>query len=85
AHVRVNELSNIINSYGGSGNGMIEVRAAMSGTVLEILSAIGTNVNPSTPMFKIANTSQLLAVVNIPADKLNVVKTSNKVTIQSQT
>jgi cobalt-zinc-cadmium efflux system membrane fusion protein len=34
-------------------------------------------------MFKIANTSQLLAVVNIPADKLNVVKTSNKVTIQS--
>jgi hypothetical protein len=32
-------------------------------------------------MFKIANTSQLLAVVNIPADKLNVVKTSNKVTI----
>lgn len=85
AQVRVNELSNIINSYGGSGNGMIEVRAAMSGTVLEILSAIGTNVNPSTPMFKIANTSQLLAVVNIPADQFNVVKASNKVTIRSQT
>lgn len=85
AQVRVNELNNMISSYGGSSNGMIEVRAGMSGTVLEILSAIGTNVNPSTPMFKIANTSQLLAVVNIPADQLNVVKASNKVTIKSQT
>lgn len=85
AQVRAAELDNVIRSYGGSGAGIVEVRAAMSGTVLEILSAIGTNVNPTTPIFKIANTSQLLAVVNIPADKLNTVKASNKVTIKAQT
>jgi len=84
ALVRVNEQNSLIRSYGGAGNGTIEVRAAMSGTVLEVLGAVGANVNPSTPLFKIANTSQLLAVVNVPADKLNLINPNNKVTVKAE-
>ncbi|MFW2099931.1 MULTISPECIES: efflux RND transporter periplasmic adaptor subunit [Acinetobacter] len=84
AQTRANELNNLISSYGGSGNGTIEVRAAMSGTVLQVLGAVGSNVTPSSPLFKIANTSQLLAVVNVPADKLNAINLNGKVTVKSQ-
>lgn len=84
ALVRVNELNNLIRSYGGSGNGTIEIRAAMPGTVLEVLSAVGSNVNSSTPLFKIANTSQLLAVVNVPADQLNSINPDSKITVKPQ-
>jgi cobalt-zinc-cadmium efflux system membrane fusion protein len=84
AQVRANELNNLISSYGGTGGGTIEVRAAMSGTILQVLGAVGANVTSSSPLFKIANTSQLLAVVNVPADKLNVINPKNKVTVKSQ-
>lgn len=39
AQIRANELNSLIRSYGGSGNGTIEVRAAMSGTILQVLGA----------------------------------------------
>jgi cobalt-zinc-cadmium efflux system membrane fusion protein len=84
AQVRANELNNLISSYGGTGGGTIEVRAAMSGTVLQVLGAVGANVTSSSPLFKIANTSQLLAVVNVPADKLDAINPKNKVTVKSQ-
>ena len=84
AQTRANELNNLISAYGGSGSGTIEVRAAMSGTVLQVLGAVGSNVTPSSPLFKIANTSQLLAVVNVPADKLNAINLNGKVTVKSQ-
>ena len=84
AQIRANELNNLISSYGGSGNGTIEVRAAMSGTVLQVLGAVGSNVTPASPIFKIANTSQLLAVVNVPADKLNTINPNAKVTVKPQ-
>lgn len=84
AQTRANELNSLISSYGGSGNGTIEVRAAMSGTVLQVLAAVGSNVTPASPLFKIANTSQLLAVVNVPADKLNAINPNAKVTIKPQ-
>ena len=84
AQTRANELNNLISSYGGSGNGTVEVRAAMSGTILEILGAVGSNVSSSTPIFKIANTSQLLAVVNVPADKLNAINPTNRVKVKPQ-
>ena len=84
AQTRANELNNLISSYGGSGNGTVEVRAAMSGTILEILGAVGSNVSASTPIFKIANTSQLLAVVNVPADKLNAINPTNRVKVKPQ-
>ncbi len=77
-------MNNLISSYGGSGNGTVEVRAAMSGTILEILGAVGSNVSSSTPIFKIANTSQLLAVVNVPADKLNAINPTNRVKVKPQ-
>lgn len=82
---RANELNSLISSYGGAGNGTIEVRAAMSGTILQVLGAVGSNVTPSSPLFKIANTSQLLAVVNVPADKLDAINPNNKVTVKPQT
>lgn len=85
AQTRANELNNLISSYGGSGNGNIEVRAAMSGTILQVLGAVGSNVTPASPLFKIANTSQLLAMVNVPADKLNAINSNNKVTVKPQT
>ena len=84
AQTRANELNSLISSYGGSGSGTIEVRAAMSGTILQVLSAVGSNVTPASPLFKIANTSQLLAVVNVPADKLNVINPNAKVTVKPQ-
>ncbi|WP_291373976.1 efflux RND transporter periplasmic adaptor subunit [Acinetobacter sp. UBA6720] len=84
AQTRANELNSLISSYGGSGNGTIEIRAAMSGTVLQVLGAVGSNVTPSSPIFKIANTSQLLAVVNVPADKLNAINSNAKVTVKPQ-
>lgn len=84
AQTRANELNNLINSYGGSGNGTVEVRAAMSGTILEAVGAVGSNVTPSSPIFKIANTSQLLAVVNVPADKLNAINPTNRVKVKPQ-
>lgn len=84
AQTRTNELNSLISSYGGSGNGTIEVRAAMSGTVLQVLAAVGSNVTPASPLFKIANTSQLLAVVNVPADKLNAINPNAKVTVKPQ-
>lgn len=84
AQTRANELNSLISSYGGSGNGTIEVRAAMSGTVLQVLAAVGSNVTPASPLFKIANTSQLLAVVNVPADKLNAINPNAKVTVKPQ-
>ncbi|MDA4884212.1 efflux RND transporter periplasmic adaptor subunit [Acinetobacter baumannii] len=84
AQVRANELNNLISSYGGTGGGTIEVRAAMSGTILQVLGAVGANVTSSSPLFKIANTSQLLAVVNVPADKLDAINPQNKVTVKSQ-
>ena len=77
-------MNNLINSYGGSSNGTVEVRAAMSGTILEVLGAVGSNVSSSTPIFKIANTSQLLAVVNVPADRLNAINPNNKVKVKPQ-
>lgn len=85
AQIRANELNSLIRSYGGSGNGTIEVRAAMSGTILQVLGAFGSNVTPASPLFKIANTSQLLAIVNVPADKLNEINPDNKVTVKPQT
>lgn len=85
AQIRANELNSLIRSYGGSGNGTIEVRAAMSGTILQVLGAVGSNVTPVSPLFKIANTSQLLAIVNVPADKLNEINPDNKVTVKPQT
>ncbi|MDM1022044.1 efflux RND transporter periplasmic adaptor subunit [Acinetobacter sp. VNK23] len=85
AQTRANELNSLISSYGGAGNGTIEVRAAMSGTILQVLGAVGSNVTPSSPLFKIANTSQLLAVVNVPADKLDAINPNNKVTVKPQT
>lgn len=85
AQTRANELNSLISSYGGSGNGTIEIRAGMSGTVLQVLAAVGSNVTPSSPLLKIANTSQLLAVVNVPADKLSVINLNGKVTVKSQT
>ena len=85
AQIRANELNSLIRSYGDSGNGTIEVRAAMSGTILQVLGAVGSNVTPASPLFKIANTSQLLAVVNVPADKLNEINPDNKVTVKPQT
>lgn len=85
AQIRANELNSLIRSYGGSGNGTIEVRAAMSGTILQVLGAVGSNVTPASPLFKIANTSQLLAIVNVPADKLNEINPDNKVTVKPQT
>ena len=85
AQIRANELNILIRSYGDSGNGTIEVRAAMSGTILQVLGAVGSNVTPASPLFKIANTSQLLAVVNVPADKLNEINPDNKVTVKPQT
>ncbi|MFX6050574.1 efflux RND transporter periplasmic adaptor subunit [Acinetobacter baumannii] len=84
AQTRANELNSLISSYGGAGNGTIEVRAAMSGTVLQVLAAVGSNVTPASPLFKIANTSQLLAVVNVPADKLNAINPNAKVTVKPQ-
>ena len=84
AQTRANELNSLISSYGGSGNGTIEVRAAMLGTVLQVLAAVGSNVTPASPLFKIANTSQLLAVVNVPADKLNAINPNAKVTVKPQ-
>ncbi|UOG16874.1 efflux RND transporter periplasmic adaptor subunit [Acinetobacter sp. PK01] len=84
AQTRANELNSLISSYGGSGSGTIEVRAAMSGTILQVLGAVGSNVTPASPLFKIANTSQLLAVVNVPADKLNVINPNAKVTVKPQ-
>jgi cobalt-zinc-cadmium efflux system membrane fusion protein len=56
----------------------------MSGTVLQVLGAVGSNVTPASPLFKIANTSQLLAVVNVPADKLNAINPNAKVTVKPQ-
>lgn len=47
AQTRANELNSLISSYGGSGNGTIEVRAAMSGTVLQVLAAVGSKCNTS--------------------------------------
>ena len=85
AKIRANELNSLIRSYGDSGNGTIEVRAAMSGTILQVLGAVGSNVTPASPLFKIANTSQLLAIVNVPADKLNEINPDNKVTVKPQT
>ena len=85
AQIRANELNSLIRSYGDSGNGTIEVRAAMSGTILQVLGAVGSNVTPASPLFKIANTSQLLAIVNVPADKLNEINPDNKVTVKPQT
>ena len=85
AQIRANELNSLIRSYGGSGNGTIQVRAAMSGTILQVLGAVGSNVTPASPLFKIANTSQLLAIVNVPADKLNEINPDNKVTVKPQT
>ena len=85
AQIRANELNILIRSYGDSGNGTIEVRAAMSGTILQVLGAVGSNVTPASPLFKIANTSQLLAIVNVPADKLNEINPDNKVTVKPQT
>jgi cobalt-zinc-cadmium efflux system membrane fusion protein len=85
AQTRANELNSLIRSYGGAGNGTIEVRAAMSGTILQVLGAVGSNVTPSSPLFKIANTSQLIAVVNVPADQLDAINPNNKVTVKPQT
>lgn len=85
AQTRANELNSLISSYGGAGNGTIEVRAAMSGTILQVLGAVGSNVTPSSPLFKIANTTQLLAVVNVPADQLDAINPNNKVTVKPQT
>ena len=85
AQTRANELNSLISSYGGAGNGTIEVRAAMSGTILQVLGAVGSNVTPSSPLFKIANTSQLIAVVNVPADQLDAINPNNKVTVKPQT
>jgi len=85
AQTRANELNSLISSYGGAGNGTIEVRAAMSGTILQVLGAVGSNVTPSSPLFKIANTTQLLAVVNVPADQLDALNPNNKVTVKPQT
>jgi cobalt-zinc-cadmium efflux system membrane fusion protein len=45
---------------------------------------LGSNVTPASPLFKIANTSQLLAVVNVPADKLNAINPNAKVTVKPQ-
>lgn len=84
AQTRANELNSLIRAYGGSGNGTIEVRSAMSGTILQVLAAVGSNVTPASPLFKIANTSQLLAVVNVPADKLNAINPNAKVTVKPQ-
>ncbi len=84
AQIRANELNSLIRSYGASGNGMVEVRAAMSGTVLQVLAAVGSNVTPASPLFKIANTSQLLAVVNVPADQLDAIQPESKVTVKPQ-
>ena len=85
AQTRANELNSLIRSYGGAGNGTIEVRAAMSGTILQVLGAVGSNVTTSSPLFKIANTSQLIAVVNVPADQLDAINPNNKVTVKPQT
>lgn len=57
----------------------------MSGTILQVLGAVGSNVTPSSPLFKIANTSQLIAVVNVPADQLDAINPNNKVTVKPQT
>lgn len=86
--IRVDEATRMIKSLGGDGanplDSKIYVRAPISGTVIESKAVAGQSVSGDSVLFQIANTADMIAVVNVPEAFVSQVKVGMSASIKSQ-
>ena len=88
ATIRVDEANRIIKSLGGetgsSSDSKIYVRAPISGTIIDSKAVSGQFVSDASILFQIANTSDMIAVLNIPEKAVSQVRVGMSATFQMQ-
>jgi membrane fusion protein, heavy metal efflux system len=86
--IRFDEATRMIKSLGGDSanqaDSKIYVRAPISGTVIDSRAVAGQSVSAESVLFQIANTAEMIAVVNVPEQFVSQVKMGMSASIQSQ-
>lgn len=91
AAIRLDEATRLIKSLGGvssaknSTDSKIYVRAPIGGTVIDLTAVSGQSVSADSVLFQIANTAEMIAVVNIPEQAVAKVKVGMSASLQPQT
>lgn len=91
AAIRLDEATRLIKSLGGNAasnsNGTdskIYVRAPIGGTVIDLKAVSGQSVSSDSVLFQIANTNEMIAIVNIPEQSVAKVKVGMAASLQPQ-
>jgi cobalt-zinc-cadmium efflux system membrane fusion protein len=69
---------------GEGGQGILEIRAPFAGEIVERSAVYGAMAEPGKPLFTLADTTTLWALVNIPESQLGLVTTGQTVELTSE-
>jgi len=66
-------------------NSLLNVRAPISGVVLERFATLGARLDIQAPLYRIADLSELWLEINIPQERLNAIRIGDQVRIENST
>lgn len=81
AGMSVAEIKNLADSH--QLNSVLNVRAPMSGIVLERMVTVGERLNIQAPLYRIADLSELWLEINIPQERLDALHIGDRVTVEN--
>jgi membrane fusion protein, heavy metal efflux system len=83
ANADARAAAELLKSYGARGDRQVVLRAPLSGTIVRVTGVIGAPVNPMTPLFRIVDTSRLVARAEVPESDADVVPVGARATVAS--
>lgn len=75
--------SELLSSYGARRGRQVVLLAPISGTIVRVAGVIGAPVDPTTPLFRIIDTSRLVARADVPESDADLVPEGARVTVTS--
>lgn len=75
--------SELLRSYGARSGRQVVLLAPLSGTVVKIAGVIGAPVDAATPLFRIIDTSRLVARADVPESDADLVPEGARATVAS--
>lgn len=73
----------LLKSYGARGDRRVVLRAPLSGTIVRVTGVIGAPVDPMTPLFRVVDTSRLVARAEVPESDADLVPAGARATVAS--
>jgi cobalt-zinc-cadmium efflux system membrane fusion protein len=73
----------LLRSYGARGDRRVVLRAPLSGTIVRVTGVIGAPVDPMTPLFRVVDTSRLVARAEVPESDADLVPAGTRATVAS--